>query len=98
MRRPVPWSADIYEIDQMLKYAGELCIGDIWTERTSGRNTHSYRVIATAPGPGPITINVTGLSVITGRRRTMEFCVINRVHVGEEPAESACDPVTDACG
>jgi hypothetical protein len=72
----------------MLKYAGELRVGDIWTERTAGRGTRSYRVIATAPGLGPTTIMVTGLCVTTGRRRTMEFFVVNRMEIREEPTES----------
>jgi hypothetical protein len=76
----------------MLKYAGELRIGDVWTERTAGRGAHNYRVIGMAPGPGPITVRVTGLCVTTGRRRTMEFVVVNRVQVSEESTKSAWDP------
>jgi hypothetical protein len=80
----------------MLKYAGELRVGDIWTERTAC-GTRNYRVIAMAPGPGPMTLTVTGLCVTTGRRRTMEFFVVNRIQVREEPTKSAWDPVTGAC-
>jgi hypothetical protein len=86
------------EIEKMLKYAGELRVGDVWTERTSDRGTHSYRVIATAPGLGPITIKVIGLCVTTGRRRMMEFFVINRIQVHEEPTESAWTQLPGACG
>ena len=82
----------------MLKYAGELRVGDVWTERTAGLDARNYRVIAMAPGLGPITIRVTGLCVTTGRRRAMEFFVVNRIEVREEPTESAWDPVTGACG
>ena len=67
------------------KYAGELRVGDIWTERRKDRVVRSYRVIAIAPGLAPITMRVTGESVTTGRRRTMDFFLVNRVEVREEP-------------
>jgi hypothetical protein len=57
----------------------------------SGRNAakdraaRSYRVIAIAPGLAPITMRVTGESVTTGQRRTMDFFLVNRVEVREEP-------------
>ena len=35
------------------KYAGELRVGDIWTERRKDRVVRSYRVIAIAPGLAP---------------------------------------------
>jgi hypothetical protein len=69
----------------MRKYAGELRVGDIWTERPQDRAARSYRVIAIAPGLAPITIRVTGECVTTGRRRTMDFFLVNRVEVREEP-------------
>ena len=46
----------------MRKYAGELRVGDIWTERRQDRAARSYRVIAIAPGLPPITMRVTGES------------------------------------
>jgi hypothetical protein len=67
------------------KYAGELRVGDIWTERRQDRAARSYRVIAIAPGLAPITIRVTGECVTTGQRRTMHFFLVNRVEVREEP-------------
>ena len=45
----------------------------------------SYRVIAIAPGLAPITIRVTGECVTTGRRRTIDFFLVNQVEVREEP-------------
>ena len=69
----------------MRKYAGELRVGDIWTERPQDRAARSYRVIAIAPGLAPITIRVTGECVTTGQRRTMDFFLVNRVEVREEP-------------
>ena len=69
----------------MRKYAGELRVGDIWTERRKDRAVRSYRVIAIAPGLAPITIRVTGECVTTGHRRTMDFFLVNRVEVREEP-------------
>ena len=68
----------------MWKYAGELRVGDVWTERTGGRGTRSYRVIAIAPGLALTTIMVTGSCVTTGRRRTMDFFPVNRVEVRKE--------------
>jgi hypothetical protein len=67
------------------KYAGELRVGDIWTERPRNRVARSYRVIAIAPGLAPITMRVTGESVTRGQRRTMDFFLVNRVEVREEP-------------
>jgi hypothetical protein len=37
----------------MLKYAGELRIGDVWRERTEGGDTRDYRVIAVRRGLAP---------------------------------------------
>jgi hypothetical protein len=68
------------------KYAGELRVGDIWTERRKNRAVRSYRVITIAPGLAPITIRVTGECVTTGKRRTTDFFLVNRVEVREEPA------------
>jgi hypothetical protein len=68
----------------MLKYAGELRVGEVWTERTES-GERGYRVIAIARGPAPITIRVTGSCVTTGQRRMMEFFTVNRVEVREEP-------------
>ena len=67
------------------KNAGELRVGDIWTLRRKDRAVRSYRVIAIAPGLAPITVRVTGESVTTGQRRTMDFFLVNRVEVREEP-------------
>jgi hypothetical protein len=69
----------------MWKYAGELRLGDVWTEHPRHRAACSYRVIAIAPGLAPITTRVTGESVTTGQRRTMDFFLVNRVEVREEP-------------
>jgi hypothetical protein len=69
----------------MRKYAGELRVGDLWTERPQTRAAHSYRVIAITPGLAPITVRVTGECVTTGRRRTMDFFRVNKVEVREEP-------------
>jgi len=59
------------------KYASELCVGDIWTVRRKDRAVRSYRVIAIAPGLAPIAMRVTGECVTTGRRRTMDFFLVN---------------------
>ena len=69
----------------MRKCAGELRVGDIWTERRKDRAARSYRVIAIAPGLASITVRVTGECVTTGRRRTMDFFLVNQVEVREEP-------------
>ena len=69
----------------MRKCAGELRVGDIWTERSQDRAAHSYRVIAIAPGLAPITMRVTGECVTTGQRRTMDFFRVNKVEVRGEP-------------
>jgi hypothetical protein len=70
----------------MLKYAGELRVGDVWTERPQGRAGRTYRVIAIAPGLAPTTIRVTAARVTTGQRRTMDFFLVNRLEVREQPA------------
>jgi hypothetical protein len=70
----------------MLKYAGELRVGDVWTERPQGRSARTYRVIAIAPGLAPTTIRVTAARVTTGQHRTMNFFLVNRLEVREEPA------------
>jgi hypothetical protein len=64
----------------MRKYAGELRVGDIWTERRQDRAARSYRVIAIAPGLAPITIRVTGECV----RRTIMASQI-RITSGHRP-------------
>ena len=69
----------------MLKYAGELRVGDVWTERTKQRAAQSYRVIAITPGLASTTIRVTAVCMITGRRRKVDFFLINRVEVRDEP-------------
>ena len=72
----------------MRKYAGELRVGDIWTERPQRprhRAASSYRVIAISPGLAPTIIRVTGESVTTGHRRAMDFFLVNEVEVREEP-------------
>ena len=70
----------------MPKYAGELRVGDIWTERPQGRAPHSYRVITIEPGLAPITVRVKAVSVITGKPRMFNFFLVNRVEVHEERA------------
>ena len=69
----------------MWKYAGELRVGDVWTE-PEGRGSRSYRVIEIAPGPARSTITVTGSSVTTGQLRTIDLFPVNRVKVRGEPA------------
>ena len=68
----------------MLKYAGELRVGDVWMERPNGRVARTYRVIAIAPGLAPTTMRVTAECLTTGQRRTKDFFRVNRVEV-EEP-------------
>jgi hypothetical protein len=67
----------------MLKNAGELRVGDVWTERPQGRSARSFRAIAISPGLAPTTIRVIGECVTTGRRRRMDFFLVNRVEVRE---------------
>jgi hypothetical protein len=69
----------------MWKYAGELCVGDVWTERPQNRAAQSYRVMAIAPGLAPTTMRVTAASVTTGKQRTVDFFLVNRVEVRDEP-------------
>ena len=69
----------------MLKYAGELRVGDVWMERPNGRAARTYRVIAIAPGLAPTTMRVTAECLTTGQRRTMDFFLVNRLEVWEEP-------------
>ena len=69
----------------MLKYAGELRVGDVWTERTDGRDTRRYRVTAIERDLTPIAIRVTGSCVTTGKRRMMDLFIVSRVDVSEEP-------------
>jgi hypothetical protein len=78
-------AAKFYLGAEMLKYAGELRVGDVWTERTEGSDTRDYRVIAVERGLAPVTITVTGSCVTTGQRRMMDFFTVNRVEVREEP-------------
>ncbi len=68
---------------EVIKCAAELRVGDIWTERRRHRAACSYRVIAIAPGLAPITMRVTGESVTTGQRRTVDFFLVNRVEVAK---------------
>jgi len=68
----------------MRKYAGELRVGDVWTERPQNRVAQSYRVIGIAPGLTSATMRVTAESVTTGQRRTVGFFLFNRVEVREE--------------
>ena len=69
----------------MWKYAGELRVGDVWTERPKGRATRSYRVMAIKRGLARTTMRVTAASVTTGKQRTVDFFLVNRVEVREEP-------------
>jgi hypothetical protein len=69
----------------MWKYAGELRVGDIWTERPQGRATPSYRVMAIKRGLARTTMRVTAASVTTGKQRTVDLFLVNRVDVREEP-------------
>jgi hypothetical protein len=69
----------------MWKYAGELRIGDLWTERAADRAIHSYRVTDIERGPGLSPMTVTGTCVTTGKEHTMDFFPLNRVKVRKEP-------------
>jgi hypothetical protein len=72
----------------MWKYAGELRVGDVWTERPQGRAPHSYRIIRIEPGLAPTTVRVKAVSVSTGKQRTSDLFLVNRVEVHEEPASN----------
>ena len=72
----------------MPKYAGELRVGDIWTERPPGREPHNYRVITIEPGLAPITVRVKAVSVITGKQRMFDFFLVDRVEIHEGPASN----------
>ena len=72
----------------MPKYAGELRVGDVWTERPRGRSPHSYRIIRIEPGLTPTTKRMMAVSVITGKQRTFDFFLVNRVEVHEGPASN----------
>ena len=72
----------------MPKYAGELRVGDVWTERRPGRAPHSYRIIRIEPGLAPTTTRMMAVSVITGKQRTFDFFLVNRVEVHEGPASN----------
>jgi hypothetical protein len=76
----------------MPKYAGELRVGDIWTERPQGRAPHSYRVITIEPGLAAITVRVKAVSVFTGKQRTFDFFLVNRVEVHEGRASNDTSP------
>jgi hypothetical protein len=84
----------------MWKYAGELRVGDIWTERSQDRAARTYRVIAIAPGLASTTLRVAAACMTTGRRRTMNFFVANRLEVPEDRslrhAETSATAVVDA--
>jgi hypothetical protein len=69
----------------LLKLAGELRVGDIFTERPQGRAARTYRVIAIAPGLTRSTLRVTAACVTTGQRRTLNFFLVNRVEVRNDP-------------
>jgi hypothetical protein len=70
----------------MWKYAGELRVGDVWTERMGGHGTCGYRVIEIIRGPALTPITVTGSCVTTGQQRTIDLFPVNRVEVRKEPA------------
>ena len=89
--RHVGVMTQIVRSTEMWKYAGELRVGDVWTERTGGRDMRSYRVIAIAPGLALTSIRVTGSCVTTGQRRTMDCFLVSRVEVSRrtEASEAA---------
>jgi hypothetical protein len=60
-----------------------LRVGDVWTERPQDRAAQSYRVMAIKPGLAPTTMRVTAASVTTGKQRTVDFFLVNRVEVHE---------------
>ena len=72
----------------MWKYAGELRVGDVWTERPQGRAPHSYRIIRIEPGLAPTATRMIVVSVTTGKQRTFDFFLVNRVEVHEGPASN----------
>jgi hypothetical protein len=69
----------------MWKYAGQLRVGDLWTERTEDRGARSYRVTDIERGPGLSVMTVTGTCVTTGEEHTMDLLPLNRVTVHTEP-------------
>jgi hypothetical protein len=69
----------------MWKYAGELRVGDVWTEHKRGHYKRDYRVTEIAPGPAPTTVTVTGSCLTTGEERTIDLFPVSRVEVRKEP-------------
>ena len=80
----------------MWKYAGELCVGDVWTKRAQGRAARSYRVIAVAPGLAPTTVRVTGECVTTRQQRMTDFFLVNRIEVHEDRSSRDAETCTTA--
>jgi hypothetical protein len=76
----------------MWKYAGELRVGDVWTERPQQRAARTYRVIAIEPGLAPTTMRMTGECVTTGQRRTMDFFLVNGSRFVPNGCNSPEDP------
>jgi hypothetical protein len=70
------------------KYAAELRVGDVLTDRPKGRAARTYRVIAIKPGSAPTTMRVTAACVTTGQLRAMYFFLVNRVEVRDDPKKS----------
>ena len=70
----------------MWKYAAELRVGDIWTEHPQNRAAQTYRVMAIEPGLAPTTMRVTAASVATGKQRTVDFFLVNRIEISDEAA------------
>jgi len=66
-----------------LKYADELQVGDVWTERNkSGKGPPlSYRVLAVRDGLAATTVCIIAENLTTGQRRASHFFRVNRVEV-----------------
>ena len=65
----------------MLKRAGDLVVGDVYTERSQHRAAHSYRVIELRPGPITSSVRVVIENTTTGKRGVTAFFRVNRVKV-----------------
>ena len=65
----------------MLKLAGDLVVGDVYTERSQHRAAHSYRVIELKPGPVSSIVRVVIENISTGELGVTDFFRVNRVEV-----------------
>jgi hypothetical protein len=65
----------------MLKLAGDLVVGDVYTERSQYRLARRYRVIELKPGPVSTIVRVVIENTTTGKRSVTGFFRVNRVEV-----------------